>query len=211
MATIHGHAARGRQSRTYRAWKEMKSRCDNSNNSRFRDWGGRGITYPRRWKKFENFLDDMGECPLGLTLDRKNNNGNYSKVNCRWATWDTQYNNRRTNNNSLSKSETVTQVSKRLGLKSITVFSRLHRSRPPSEALLPYSFKGAKTLIEHDGEKRPLAEWARRAGMPKDRVYRRLRLGWTIEKALSFQGDGRQFNRRQPKKKRKRHGFNPRF
>lgn len=55
----------------------------------------RGITVCERWKVFENFLEDMGECPEGLTLERKNVNGNYEPGNCVWADWTTQARNKR--------------------------------------------------------------------------------------------------------------------
>lgn len=64
----------------------MKARCDDENRPQFKDWGGRGITYDPRWAVFENFLADMGEPPPGKTLDRRDNDGNYNKDNCRWTT-----------------------------------------------------------------------------------------------------------------------------
>jgi hypothetical protein len=79
----HGHSLRGWKSPTYFTWDSMKGRCNNKNNKRY---GGRGIGYCKRWASFENFLLDMGVRPAGKTLDRKNNNGNYNKRNCRWAT-----------------------------------------------------------------------------------------------------------------------------
>jgi hypothetical protein len=64
----------------------MLCRTSNPKDRRFADYGGRGITVCERWLKFENFFADMGSRPPGLTLDRRNNDGNYEPGNCRWAT-----------------------------------------------------------------------------------------------------------------------------
>jgi hypothetical protein len=74
----------------------MKQRCLNPNNKNYKDYGGDGITVCERWIKFENFLEDMGERPIGTTLDRfPNKRGNYEPGNCRWATLSEQNKNRR--------------------------------------------------------------------------------------------------------------------
>ena len=83
------------KTRTYTSWSDMLQRCLNPKNSRFRDYGGRGITVCERWRRFENFYADMGERPTGTSIDRKDNNGSYELANCRWATPAQQYANTR--------------------------------------------------------------------------------------------------------------------
>ena len=95
----HGHHRRhnGRHtpSPTYISWAGMLTRCRNSKQRCYTNYGGRGITVCKRWLTFKNFLADMGERPAGLTLDRINNDGNYEPKNCRWATLKEQRNNQR--------------------------------------------------------------------------------------------------------------------
>jgi hypothetical protein len=86
----------------------MLSRCTNPSSADWTRYGGRGITVCRRWHRFENFLADMGSCPDRLTLDRINNQGNYEPGNCRWATWEQQVVNRRSNRGELHSNAKLT-------------------------------------------------------------------------------------------------------
>lgn len=89
----HGHTTSGSMSPTYGSWRAMIQRCTNPNNNRFKHYGGRGIYVCQRWRKFANFLQDMGERPEGKTIERRDNNEGYNKDNCTWATSIEQMNN----------------------------------------------------------------------------------------------------------------------
>ena len=90
---IHGMT----KTRTFKSWDSMKQRCLNPNAPDYHRYGGRGITICQRWlDSFINFLEDMGERPENLSIDRINVNGNYNPLNCRWATRSLQQRNKST-------------------------------------------------------------------------------------------------------------------
>jgi hypothetical protein len=80
----------------YQCWANMIQRCTNPNNKHYKDYGGRGITVDPRWlASFRCFLQDMGLRPVpSYSLDRRDNDGNYEKSNCRWASKLMQIHNR---------------------------------------------------------------------------------------------------------------------
>ena len=88
----HGYAKKNKRSPTYNSWRGMIHRCTNPKAAKYKYYGGKGITVCERWRKFKNFLEDMGPIPFPKqTIGRKNANKNYNKSNCQWETWQEQY------------------------------------------------------------------------------------------------------------------------
>ena len=119
-------------------WYAMRQRCQDKQNKEYFRYGGRGITVCKRWEKFTSFQKDMYQSYLehcknfgnkDTSLDRKDNNGNYNKKNCRWVTLNQQANNKRNNIFLTFKNKTLS-VSQWAKLKKIDprlFFGRLKR------------------------------------------------------------------------------------
>lgn len=129
----HGHHG----SRTYRRWKAMRQRTSTKRDAHHAEHY-EGITCCQRWASFEVFLADMGECPVGYTLDRfPNANGNYEPGNCRWTTMAEQ-NANRSNCHLITRdgvTKTATEWARTLGLNPSTVLERMRRGLSHEQAL----------------------------------------------------------------------------
>jgi hypothetical protein len=92
----HGAMHRGKRWPEYNVWNAMRGRCSNPKSKSYSNYGGRGIRVCERWNDFGLFIEDMGRRPSPeLTIERKNNDGNYEPGNCVWASREVQRRNRR--------------------------------------------------------------------------------------------------------------------
>jgi len=134
----HGYGRRGsKRSKLHIIWSNMIQRCTNPSNHKYPAYGGRGISVCDRWRKFENFLADMGEPLPGMMLDRIDTNGNYELGNCRWLDAKGQQNNRRNNHLLTLGAETcgITEWARRTGIDRHTILDRLRRGLSVEKAL----------------------------------------------------------------------------
>lgn len=150
--------------RLYRIWKGMKSRCYNQNADHYDRYGGRGIVVCEEWKNdfvsfklwamYNGYQDD-------LTIDRIDNDGNYEPSNCRWVTMEQQGNNRKGNYiiEYNGESHTLSEWSKKTGIKVITLWDRINLLGWPIELALTTKNANEK-LIEYNGVKHNIRQWA---------------------------------------------------
>lgn len=125
-STTHGQW----YTRQSKIWRGMIQRIKNSKNSSYNYYGGRGVTVDKKWLTFEGFWEDMEEGYSDeLSLDRVNNDGNYCKENCRWATKKEQARNTSTNRiiKFNGQEKCITEWSKELGGSSALLYKRINK------------------------------------------------------------------------------------
>lgn len=134
----------GSYDNAYWSWKAMLRRCENPDHDSYKHYGGAGITVCDRWKKYENFLQDMGEREKGVSIDRINPDGNYTPENCRWATPEEQSNNRRYNRHVEyeGKDFTCSRLARKFGIAPSTLNRRIFIHKWPLEEALGLRERG---------------------------------------------------------------------
>jgi hypothetical protein len=143
--TTHGQI----NTRTYRIWAGMVNRCKNPKNNSYKSYGGRGITVTEEWEKYVNFFSSMGECPAGHSIERIDNNGNYTPMNCEWIPLAKQARNRRSNVYFEWEGQKMTlrEVAEKVGISYSCLYQRVRAGHSLANAVtgkLKHKVKGAK-------------------------------------------------------------------
>jgi hypothetical protein len=123
----------------YNVWRSMRDRCMNPNFRQWNAYGGRGIKICERWNDFHAFVSDMGPRPVGYSLDRIDNDGNYTPENCRWADRKTQQRNQRraVYVDIEGNRYRAIELAELSGLKSGTIIERARQGLPYEEVISP--------------------------------------------------------------------------
>lgn len=125
-----------RQMPGYNSWRGMRGRCSKPNHISYPWYGAKGVRVCQRWQEsFDAFIADMGSPPPGKQwIERLDNSVGYEPGNCVWATPAEQA--RNTSRNKIRNGKVVIDAAREAGIPAPTVYNRLRRGVPPSEALM---------------------------------------------------------------------------
>ena len=174
-------------------WLQIKQRCTNPRNKRYKYYGGRGITMHEAWQKsFSAFISDVGLRPIAdtrLTLDRIDTQKGYEPGNVRWVTWEIQSQNRSNVERYTIGEKTLclSEWSKITGVPRRTIYCRINRYgwnhvdaiQTPAGSPAP----DAK-LLTYKGESLRMCDFARKYGISSSLLKGRIRSGWDISRAI---------------------------
>lgn len=148
--TKHGYT-KNKVSKTYNAWSHARQRCLNPQDKGWKFYGGRGIRFDQRWAdSFEAFLADLGPCPPGYSLERKDVNGDYSPENCVWLPLFKQAQNRRTSVRIEYQEQTycLTELTRVLELDYARFYYCFRVKGMPLEEAIALAQPSAKGIVE---------------------------------------------------------------
>lgn len=178
----------------YHTWWSMMQRCYNKNHHNYARYGMRGISVCAEWHDVSAFVawaeSTNPHHISGMTLERKNFNGNYCPENCTWASAKEQANNRRNNalytfdgqTKTLSEWCNVYNIDPSVVIQRIKTLGWDHRSA----FVTPVNTQSKKfRIVEIDGESRSVSAWCRLFGISTSLVYSRIKRGMDIVEAIT--------------------------
>jgi len=166
----------------------MQERCTNPDHIHFASYGGRGITIDPTWNTFAGFLADMGPRPSGLTLDRRDNDGPYSRENCRWTTRKEQQRNRRDTRRHEFQGQmlTLAEIAEATGINHRTLMDRVNRNGWSIERATTQPTQAPSRAYHFQGQDLTLPQWSAVLGISLSRLWHRIHeRGWSIERAFT--------------------------
>lgn len=191
MTRTHGMS----ETRLYKVWSEMKRRCNNPNDNVYKYYGGRGISYSKEWERFEPFMEwalssgyDFDAKRGATTLDRIDNDKDYSPENCRWISQTEQARNNSKNRHIVIDGEDhiLSEWSEISGIQATTIKRRLNMGFTARDAVFREVGSMRNLIVlEMDGVTHTVREWSRILGCSKNAIRERLRRGWSVRKALT--------------------------
>jgi hypothetical protein len=185
------HGMKG--TRLYKIWDSMKQRCFNANNEYYYRYGGRGITISDEWLGkcgFNNFMEwsYANGYNENLTIDRKDNDGNYEPSNCRWVSMKIQANNKSINKLIEYKgiTKTLSQWAEEFDIPYVTFVKRIDSGWDIERALKEEVTQKRKKIININGKNYTYEELSKITGYAYKTLFKKLNQGVTYENLLEM-------------------------